>query len=48
MRCFCGLSRPQRFGKTLNMSMLQHFFAEKVGGKNTKGLFDGLKLSRMS
>ena len=33
------------FGKTLTLSMLQHFFAEEVSGQPTKGLFDGLKIS---
>ena len=39
------ITRPRRFGKTLNLSMLHHFFAEKVKNKSTKGLFDGLKIS---
>ena len=34
-------TRPRRFGKTLNMSMLKHFF--EVGGDGT--LFDGLGIS---
>ena len=33
-------TRPRRFGKTLNMSMLKCFF--EIGGE--KGLFDGLKI----
>ncbi len=40
------LTRPRRFGKTLNLSMLHHFFAAKVEGQSTKGLFDGLKISK--
>ena len=39
------LPRPRRFGKTLNMSMLEHFFAPTVNGKSTKGLFDNLKIA---
>ena len=35
-------TRPRRFGKSLNMSMLKSFF--EVGGK--KELFDGLEISR--
>ena len=34
-------SRPRRFGKTLNMSMLRHFF--EIG--TDKSLFDGLYIS---
>ena len=32
-------TRPRRFGKTLNMSMLEHFFSIE----GDKGLFDGLE-----
>ena len=35
-------TRPRRFGKTLNMSMLKHFF--EVGADRT--LFDGLSISK--
>ena len=35
-------TRPRRFGKTLNMSMLKSFF--EVGGD--KSVFDGLAISR--
>jgi hypothetical protein len=38
------VTRPRRFGKTLNLSMLQHFFAPEVLGKSTKDLFLGLKI----
>nr|WP_294528590.1 AAA family ATPase [uncultured Blautia sp.] len=37
-------TRPRRFGKTLNMSMLQHFF--EIGAD--KALFDGLYISGKS
>ncbi len=35
-------TRPRRFGKTLNMSMLEHFFS--LNGD--KGIFDGLEISK--
>jgi len=37
-------TRPRRFGKTLNMSMLQRFFEKK--DKNNAYLFDGLNISQ--
>ena len=40
------LLRPRRFGKTLNLSMLQHFFAAEVDGQPTAGLFDGLAIAK--
>jgi hypothetical protein len=40
------ITRPRRFGKTINMSMLQHFLANEVDGKPTKDLFDGLLISQ--
>jgi len=40
------ITRPRRFGKTLNLSMLQHFFTAQIYGKSTSKLFDGLKISR--
>ena len=40
------ITRPRRFGKTMALSMLQHFFAAEVDGISTKGLFDGLKISK--
>ncbi len=40
------LTRPRRFGKTLNLSMLHHFFATEVEGQITKELFDKLKISK--
>lgn len=36
------ITRPRRFGKTLNMSMLYHFFDIQ---KESKALFKGLKVS---
>ncbi|NUU95104.1 hypothetical protein XO10_02185 [Marinitoga sp. 1135] len=35
------ITRPRRFGKTLNMSMLEHFFSMK---KNSESLFKDLKI----
>ena len=40
------LTRPRRFGKTLNLSMLQNFFAKVVDGYETKDLFDNLEISK--
>ena len=40
------LTRPRRFGKTINLSMLQHFFAAEVNGRSTTGLFDNLEISK--
>lgn len=36
------ITRPRCFGKTLNMSMLEHFFS--IGGD--KNIFDGLEISK--
>lgn len=38
--------RPRRFGKTFNLSMLHHFFAAKVNGVATQGMFDHLKIAQ--
>ncbi|MBQ5564811.1 MAG: AAA family ATPase, partial [Clostridia bacterium] len=35
-------TRPRRFGKTLNMSMLQHFFDIR---EDSKALFEGLAIT---
>ena len=40
------ITRPRRFGKSLNLSMLEHFFAPQVYRVKTKGLFEGLKISQ--
>lgn len=40
------ITRPRRFGKTLNLSMLHHFFAAETYGRPTTGLFDHLKISQ--
>jgi len=39
------ITRPRRFGKTLNLSMLQYFFAAEVEGQATKGIFDNLEIA---
>ena len=39
------ITRPRRFGKTTNLSMLHYFLASEVNGKPTKHLFDGLKIA---
>ncbi|AXI24381.1 putative AAA-ATPase [Cardinium endosymbiont of Sogatella furcifera] len=41
------ITRPRRWGKTLNISMLQHFFASEVNGIRTAGLFDDLEIGRL-
>ncbi len=38
--------RPRRWGKTLNMSMLQYFFSPEINGVSTKGIFDNLKIAK--
>jgi len=39
-------TRPRRFGKTLNQTMLKCFFEDtaQLGGKDTRALFNGLKI----
>jgi len=39
-------TRPRRFGKTLNQTMLKSFFEDTapIDGKNSRGLFRGLKI----
>ncbi|MDD2958685.1 MAG: AAA family ATPase [Lachnospiraceae bacterium] len=37
-------TRPRRFGKTLNISMLKYFFEVPEKGKSNKNLFNGLKI----
>ena len=41
------ITRPRRFGKTFNLTMLRHFLAETVYGQPTKGLFDNLKIASL-
>ena len=38
------LTRPRRFGKTTNMSMLEHFF-NVVNAERNRGLFTDLKIA---
>ncbi len=40
------ITRPRRFGKTLNLSMLHYFFADIAYGEKTAGLFDNLKIAQ--
>ncbi len=42
------ITRPRRWGKSLNMSMLHHFLAPEVNGVKTQGMFDGLAISKMA
>lgn len=41
------ITRPRRFGKTLNLSMLLYFFAKEVYGRETHDLFQGLKIAQV-
>jgi Predicted AAA-ATPase/PD-(D/E)XK nuclease superfamily len=41
------ITRPRRFGKTLNLSMLRYFLAPEVSGRPTQHLFQGLKINEM-
>lgn len=40
------ITRPRRFGKTLNLSLLHYFLASEVYGQPTEGLFEGLNITR--
>lgn len=39
-------TRPRRFGKTLNLSMLKYYFEIPVNGESNKQLFYGLKIAQ--
>jgi hypothetical protein len=39
------ITRPRRFGKTLNLSMLHYFLAATILGKPTHGMFNHLKIA---
>lgn len=39
------ITRPRRWGKTLALSMLQHFLSKEVEGLPTKELFNDLKIA---
>ena len=39
--------RPRRFGKTLAMSMLQHFFCQEVAGESTAELFNDFAIAEV-
>ena len=39
------ITRPRRFGKTINQSMLRYFLETPPEGTNTRALFDGLLVS---
>lgn len=41
------ITRPRRFGKTFNLSMLHHFLAPEVNRIKTNDMFDGLKISQV-
>jgi len=40
------ITRPRRWGKSLNFSMLRYFFARVINGRKTAGLFDDLLIAR--
>lgn len=40
------ITRPRRWGKTLALSMLQHFLSKEVEGFPTKDLFSNLKITQ--
>jgi Predicted AAA-ATPase len=42
------ITRPRRWGKTLNLSMLHYFFSAEVYGQKTQGLFDRLLIAKES
>lgn len=42
------ITRPRRWGKTLNLSMLHYFFAAEVYGQKTAGLFNNLLIAKQS
>src|SRR3990167_9255013 len=39
------ITRPRRFGKTLNLSMLHHFLSTEIVGLETRALFNDLKIT---
>lgn len=41
------ITRPRRFGKTLNLSMLHHFLAAEAYGQSTQGLFEHTKIAAL-
>lgn len=38
------ITRPRRFGKTTNLSMLHYYFAKEAYGESTEGLFKGMQI----
>lgn len=42
------ITRPRRFGKTFNLSLLHYFLSPMVYGKATQGLFDPFNIARCS
>jgi hypothetical protein len=43
----CVITRPRRFGKTLNLTMLHYFLSSEYYGTKTAGMFDGLKIANV-
>lgn len=40
------ITRPRRWGKTLNLSMLHYFLSAEIDGQKTAGLFDQLLIAK--
>jgi hypothetical protein len=40
------IHRPRRFGKTLTLSMVHHFFTAKINNRSTIGLFNNLMINQ--
>ena len=40
------ITRPRRFGKTLNLSMLYYFLSKEIDGQPTAPLFQNLKIAQ--
>jgi hypothetical protein len=41
------ITRPRRFGKTLNLTMLHYFFSPECYGIKTAGMFNNLKIAKI-
>ena len=41
------ITRPRRFGKSINISMLHHFLAAHIYGESTQGLFKNFSIAQI-
>ena len=41
------ITRPRRFGKSFNLSVLHNFLAPEIDGRSTSSLFDNLKIAQL-